>query len=589
MPEYRMNHSIFRMNKTLRTNFILGTIIVLFCGQSAFLIVSNSAISDEVAHIVSGYDYVKNGIFDMNLEHPLLVKQWAALPLTVMKLKFPPNPERNEARDPWTIGRSFLFELGNNADSMIITARAALLPLGIVLIVVLFLWSDRLFGPGPALLTALLASLIPDLVVHSTFVTTDVPLAVFFFFTFYFLWRYDKFRAKSSLYAAGIVAGLALSSKFSAILIFPMFYGYAALVSRDPAENHVSFIKRDWILPLLIFPMAVTHRLSALIFLPPFLASLFSPYLPVISQAQKVRIALAARILLTLISLIFLVAAVVYFNPHYWSEKFRPYKLLFRGWAIFRGHSTAAEHVGFLFGEYSGKGWWYYYVIAMLVKIPVPALIAMGTGVLGVSLSKSILVREKYFIFIPPLFFFLIASFANTVNIGVRHILPVYPFLLLASGWFFRQILSARPLLLKLGSLLFLFGWLSYGAYSRFPHYVSSFNELAGICGGGDQILSDSNISWGQDLKRLRNHLEAHPVGTVRTLLQFNTDSEMDYYGLPHMQGYDDLKQRVSGWYAMDVFTHQGLIREPEFQWLREIKPAHKIGGSIYLFNIEAS
>src|SRR3989338_5020463 len=125
MPEYRMNHSIFRMNKTLRTNFILGTIIVLFCGQSAFLIVSNSAISDEVAHIVSGYDYVKNGIFDMNLEHTLLVKQWAALPLTVMKLKFPPNPERNEARDPWTIGRSFLFELGNNADSMIITARAA--------------------------------------------------------------------------------------------------------------------------------------------------------------------------------------------------------------------------------------------------------------------------------------------------------------------------------------------------------------------------------------------------------------------------------------------------------------------------------
>lgn len=576
------------MNKTLRTNLILGIIIALFCGQAAFLIVSNSAISDEVAHIVSGYDYVENGIFDMNLEHPLLVKQWAALPLLAMKLKFPPTPDKSKPRDPWTIGRSFLFELGNNADLMIIAARTNLLPISIGLIIILFLWSDRLFGAGPALLTALLASLIPDLVVHSTFVTTDVALSVFLFSTFYFLWRYDKSRAKSSLCAAGIAAGLALSSKFGAILILPMFYGYAILVSRDPTENLVPFTKRDWILPVLILPMAITHRLSALIFLPPFLAALFCRYLPAFSHEQKVRIAHAARILLTLISLILLVVAVVYFNPHYWFEKFRPYKLFFRGWAIFRGHSTAAEHVGFLFGEYSGKGWWYYYVVAMLVKIPIPALVAMAGGVLGVSLSKQIPVRDKLFIFIPPVFFFLIASFANTVNIGVRHILPVYPFLLLASGWFFHQLLSVRRPILKLGSLLLLFGWLSYGAVKQFPHYVSSFNELALIWGGGDQILSDSNISWGQDLKRLRDYLEAHPVGIVRTLLQFNTDSEMDYYGLPHMQGYDDLKQRVPGWYAIDVFTHQGLIRESEFQWLRDVKPAHKVGGSIYLFRIEA-
>ncbi len=566
---------------------IFTLLLGIFTAQSAYLAFTNSTISDEVAHIGAGYSYLKYHDYRLNMEHPPLAKQISAIPLLFMDLKFPlDSPAWREGNgEQWEVGRSFLFKMGNPAEKIIPAARLALLPLAFLLALGLFLWTRDILGPIPALFSVFLYILVPDIVIHASLVGTDFTGTVFYFLTFYFLYRSWVTASIRELTAAAVSAGLALLSKFSMLQIIPLFL----VISAASAFKNPSRWKQIvFPIPVLILTavFTVTDKTSLKIFILPVLFMAGYRLFPKLALFRHERLNKGAALFLFLISVAFLVVALGYFEAPAWFEKFRPFKRFFRGWAIFRDHSIKLQHPGYLFGNYDAHGWRYYYLIAMLVKIPLSVWIFSLTGFFAGWRNRFFTHAQWAFLVIPPAIFLLIASFINHVNIGVRHVLPVYPFMLIFAAAGFSFLWNLKHKWCGRGIALLLSLWLIFSAGSAFPNYIPYFNELARIWGGGDKILSDSNISWGQDIKRLRDYILKNNIPEVKTLLFFNFAEELDYYKLPWKQGQDDFQRRVTGVYVVDVFIYQKIIGQAGFKWLRGRKPDARAGGSLLIYRI---
>lgn len=568
----------------------IGILVLISCFilQSLYLIRTTSTVSDEVAHIVAGYSYLKFDDFRLNSEHPPFAKQLGALPLIGMSLKFPDNSSAWQSAEQWTLGRDFLFSSGNPAETIIIRSRIAMLSLGILLGLLIFLASFDFFGIKAAFFSLGLFAFFPDLIAHSGLVATDFPAAVFFFATFYFLIRYQRTEQIKWVAASGIAAGLAIISKFSMILILPLFYGFALLTvfiqegKKTPISIHLAWI-------ILAFAFAVTHKLSILIFAFPLAFLLLARYFPHPGHIYTPASKNAVSILFILLTCVFVVIAIDYFEFSYWFEKFRPFKRFFRGWEIFRGHSISREHLGYLLGEWSTKGWWYYYLAGMLVKIPIPILLSGFIGGVYLCRTKQISWQQKWLFAIPPLFFLAIASFVNSVNIGVRHVLPIFPFLVVLAGGAVPCFDRSRIRFISSLISLIIVLWTAREAKAAFPNYLSYFNQFALLFGGGDKILSDSNISWGQDIKRLKKDLDHHRDGKIYFISLFNSPEELRYYDISFEEGSQPLAEKRQGTYIMSIHDYHLFLRDSAFQWLSEIKPARKVGDSLLVFKILAA
>ncbi len=573
------------MKKIFNIPILVYAFLSLFLGQAAWLAFTNSTVSDEVAHIVAGYTYLKYDNFKLNPEHPPLAKQMAAVPLLFMDLKFPEDiPAWKDGEgEQWELGRTFLYKNGNPAEKMITASRLALLPLAILLGLTLFFWVRDLMGETAGIFAVFLYSLVPDLVINASLVTTDFAGAVFHFLTFYLLYLYFKTEGRKYLFGAGISAGLALISKFSMIQIYMVFYMIIfamAWLDRLPKEE-VRF--PVWLLAA-VTALAALEKTSREIFAFPVIYLWLSVLFPKWPVFKNKKIQAAVCILLALLAVSLVVPALDYFEPAYWFKKFRPLRRFFRGWAIFRDHAVKEQHPGFFLGQISNKGFKLYYLTAMLVKIPLAVWCFAILGFVTALMKKRFAKTDWLFILLPALTFWGIASFINKVNIGVRHVLPVYPyFLIFAAAGF--QYLRENGLLKKFaaGALCV---WLAASSALAFPNYLSYFNELAGIWGGGHNILSDSNISWGSDLKHLRDYVRDNKVTEIKTLLMFNFPEELDYYGLPWKRGEEDFKARKPGLYVLDVFHYPSLIREKEYAWLKTRKPDAKAGGSLWIYKL---
>lgn len=562
----------------------------IFAAQALYLAKTNSTISDEVAHIGAGYSYLKFNDLRLNPEHPPLVKQIAAIPLLFMDLKFPSETQAWNEAEQWSVGRTFLFTLGNPGDSVIFRARAALLPLALLMALLIFFWARELCGEGAAFFSLFLFSFFPEMIIHASLVTTDFAAAAFYFGVFYFLYRFVQTGKTHYFLLAGLATGLAFVSKYSTFALLPLLYGFAVVYSFTKNMSSVQSPAKPfplWMM-ILITIFVVSHKKSFLIFSIPFVYLWLTWLLPRVQWLQNPKAKRAAQMIFLLLSVAFLVVLIVYFEPAAWFRRMRmdPFKRFFRGWSIFRDHSIGQTHRSYLFGEMSQGGWWYYYLIAMLVKIPVPILVSFFLGLAHLIVSKKIFRPGMLLFVLPPLIYWGIASFINKVNIGVRHILIVYPFLIVTAGAAFEGLGRIRFPKLRPALIGLLGGWLVCSSALAFPNYLSYFNGIAPWLGGRENILSDSNLSWGQDVKRLKIWMEENQVPEIYRLLNFNMPEELDYYQIRHIEGknFERLQRKEPGYYAVDLFTYQGMMLDGDFAWLKTLKPYARVGGSILIY-----
>jgi hypothetical protein len=259
----------------------------------------------------------------------------------------------------------------------------------------------------------------------------------------------------------------------------------------------------------------------------------------------------------------------------------------------------------FLLGEFSSSGFLLYFPIAMLVKTP---LLTLATAVLAaVTLTLLRPARARAIFLLIPIAAYLSISLFSALNVGYRHLLPILPFIYLLIGG-----LATKEVRMKLQSaarplpaawpvgllLLLLLALLSIDARLH-PHYLSTFNSLAGGPENGHKVLVDSNIDWGQDLLRLQDWMAAQGVDRVK-LGWFGT-ADPDYYGLvyeplpggPRQPFWGqwteppfDVTAPAPGIYAISASSlwEYPLPEKRVYSWFREREPDARVGYSILVY-----
>ena len=495
-----------------------------------------SATSDEVTHLPSGYTYLRTGDFRLNPQHPPLVKLLCALPLLPLGPKLElSDPDWN--RDPpqeWGFGFRFLHS--NDADRLLFWGRMPVVLLSLLTGYFVYRWAGELFGAPAGLMALFLYAFGPNVVAHSRFVTMDLPLSCFFLLTLYSLWKHVGSGRRRHLVATGVCLGLALATKFSALILLPLVAVLLGLAAVWPGG-------------------AGRANLAA--------------------RARRAAIALVVIVVLA--------GAVVYTVYGFPSDPLFYWRGVER---VNQDHNPSYEY--FLNGEFRKGGFWYYFPAAFLYKTPLVTLLLLGLSLFLWRRHRARGGLDELFLALPAVTFFVFTS-AFADNLGVRYLLPVYPLIFI---WVSRLADLVVEYRVGRAAAALLAGWYLFSAISIYPDHLAYFNEAVGGPKNGHRYLDDSNIDWGQDLKRLKRHMEREGIDSVRLLYGWNASA--DYYGIPWQQVSEaEWRTRpLPGIYA--VSTHL-LIRGENYartldartDWLSRYQPIGRVGYSIYLFRFE--
>jgi hypothetical protein len=547
-------HRICRQTGLLGSGATLSAgvfFLFIFLAQGLSFIRANSPTYDEAMHIAAGYSYLATGDFRLEPQNPPLIKELLALPLFLgYRISFNPDAQHWRDGDRYLIGQHFLYESTLSADRILFLTRIPNLILGGALLALIGWWAYRLWGPRAAVLAWALTSLEPNLVAHASLVTTDIGAALFIFLTVYLLWEYLRAPTWWMLSLVSSATGLALVAKFSTILLIPLIpllLGASLLI--DPEARAV-------------LPVTKRQTLSNFKIL---------------------------EVTTPLFVVVLFVVAIV--SLAYFFQGLTPWLFgLQRFMALAREGQPA-----FFWGEYSYVGWWNYFLVAFFIKTPLGSLILIGASLLFYRAGNSLGRREAIFILLPVIVIFVLTS-QSKVNIGLRHILLVYPFLFvlasrLATVRFRRQWLA--PLLLGMPLLM-----TAVSAIRTAPHQLAYFNELVGGPDQGYRYLSDSNIDWGQDLKGVKAYMEKENLAII--YLSYFGTAPPPYYGIryqyvpgnwplewpPPRDRVPDTASRKILAISVTNLQDVGYPYDPLFRWLWLRRPIAKIGSSIFVYDL---
>lgn len=499
---------------------------------------------DEALHLTAGYRYWLTGRFSMNREHPPLQKLLSALPLLLLRPELPADPKLLE--DPYEYARAFLYKGRNNADTLLFLGRLATIALTSCLVLAIAWAARRRFGAPAALLALALFALEPNIIAHGHYVTTDLAAALFFFLTVC-LWL----DPDTPPVWTGLSLGLALASKFSLVILLPLLPALYLLRWRG--------LKR------LAISLGIAYLTAAVV--------VGLVYAPETWRMIRGRNFDAQPVTIGGITL----------PPHNFISGLR----------IVRAHDEQG-HPAFLLGELSEKGWWYYFPVAFAVKSPTALLLAaalalaIGLWKLPAALHQRRVLAMWLAFLAPPAVYFAVCITSH-INIGIRHLLPVYPFLYVLSA---AALVKALPRRAAIGAASVILAIQMAEAAAIHPNYLTFFNTLAGGPKAGPNYLLDSNLDWGQDLKKVKVFMDNKRLPSV-CLCYFGYAAPA-YYGIKEEylpKTWDkDARERVNCVGAISVtLLHDVYLKKGSYEWLRARTPMGTLGNSIYLYDLRKS
>ncbi len=491
------------------TLWALALLALLFL-QGLLFITTSSQTSDEAAHLLAGYTYLTTGDFRMDREEPPLVKELAAFPLLFLGLERPEvAPEKGMGA--FRLGPAFVHENRVSGDTILLLARLPILGLSLLLGWSIYRWGTTLFGRPGALAALALYVLDPNVVAHSGLVTTDLGVTLFIFLALYALWAWSRRPSPRTLVASGLALGAAFASKFTAIWSLPVLavLGLALTLGGTPLPKH----------PWTAEPVPASGGGRW--------------------RDRLVPLALAALTVAAVAAVVVLVACGGSGLPEYVAG-------LGRG----LGHSTSG-HTAYLLGEVSQRGWWYYFLLAFVWKTPPGTLVIVALAIVAAFRGWRLPARDEIVLWVPILAIATITSLWR-VNIGLRHLLPLYPFLFLFAG----RVAARRPGFDRLGWA----GWILRGAAvaclfwngieaaTITPYQLAYFNRLAGGPANGHLYLLDSNLDWGQSSKALRRFQEAARAPVIYCAFTGGSDPRYDGVRYQYVTGignFEDAARRT--------------------------------------------
>ncbi|HEX8152328.1 MAG TPA: hypothetical protein VF698_04340, partial [Thermoanaerobaculia bacterium] len=260
-----------------------------------------------------------------------------------------------------------------------------------------------------------------------------------------------------------------------------------------------------------------------------------------------------------------------------------PAPLFTIGFLMVKAHNVIG-HESYLLGQYSETGWWYYFPVVWFYKTPLPFTFLLAWGiVLLVRRCSSAAGDAPWRETLEPLLIALaiMASvLGSSINIGIRHILPIYAPLSMIAGYAVVEIWRRARDGFGRFALAALLGWLFAGVAISHPDYLAWFNELAQP--NPERIVVDSNLDWGQDVLRLARVVRKHKIRNLKVLYAGNAWLFMHGIEAQPLAPYAP----VQGWVAVSETALSFENKLGGYKWLEHYKPAARIGKSIRLYYI---
>ena len=539
------------MNKYIQIILVAGLLAGhIYLGLGA--IRAQSPTYDEPVHLAAGYSYLKADDYRYNtLDHPPFAKMWAALPLMFINADLPVHhpywSNIRMMRYQYPFSNLFLYHNRVDPEKMLSLGRMMILMLSAALGLMIFVCAKEMFGPLSGILALALWCFMPAAIANGTLVTTDTALSLFYFLSIYLFKKiyFDNEAGKRAGWKKvtlfGVSIGLLFASKYSAVGILPVLFIAVFYLYTKNKRAGVNTVKEILLGSVIAFiTLLIVYRFNDI---------------------------------------------GVYF--------FEGLNNIITG-----SKGVNAGRSSFLLGQYSTTGWIYYFPVTFILKTPIPLL---ALAVIAVFFKKS-WTKESVLFLIAPAAVFFAASCISKVQIGHRHILVVYPFLMVwVSGLasytpnkYFKCLTAALVMLFAASSV------------KVHPWYISYFNEFVPSQDEGYTYLTDSNLDWGQGLKELGIYLKKENVEGIY-FCYFGT-GDPSYYGIKyapigfvdgisppyteHERTGDniDFSKQSKIMFAISATNLQATYYADKniFAFLKNVKPLKIVAHSIFVYDLNS-
>jgi len=639
----------------IQVALVVLALLAVHVGLAIHSLLGENPTVDEVAHLPAGVTYWQKGTFKLYHHNPPLVKLVAAIPVVLA------NPITAPLYDlkAWTEDSQATFgerfALANAPRYLDLFARARMLmPLFSVLGgLAVFAWSRRLYGTWGGLLSLTLWVFCPNILAHGRLVTSDTAAASFAIASTYLFVRYLDRPTWRRAALAGLALGLAELTKFSLILLYG-FWPILALVQFALSRKAPGWMRR--VVPILGQALAIV-ALSVLVIdlgyvfegvgqplgrfefaskslTAPRPPGQFSPTSPngLLDSAWRYRVNRFRGTTLENLPVPL---------PRHYVSGFDEQKIETEGVPRYFFDSTLPQddavksgYSVYLNGNLRRSGWWYFYLATLAYKVPEGTwlLVALGGLLLVTTRRPRLAWGDEFAVLALPIGVLAAMSFLTDICLGLRYILPVFPFVFVATGkvapWVMGLAKNSRRW--ATGALVAALGSNVFAVALIHPHYLAYFNRISGGPDRGSEHLIDSNLDWGQDLVTLGRWLRAnHPgrrvglayFGQVNpSLLKLSGDDAGFDWFLPPALGtvrpmssnpsvmIGPAKKLTPGLYAVSASIVRGLpwrfydsvsLVAPEIAWqaawaadenvfayFADFQPIARIGHSIFVYEV---
>jgi 4-amino-4-deoxy-L-arabinose transferase-like glycosyltransferase len=525
---------------------VVVTTVAVLRILSTYLVFNHTI--DEPTHILCGLEWLKDHTYTIELQHPPLARIAAAVGPFLVGAHSPPKQELA------TKGPLVLYDSPSYYRTLA-TARAGELPFFVLASSIVWVWARRLHGPFTALLSVVLFTTLPPVMAHAGLATTDMaigatlPAAVYAFVR----WLEDSDWKRSI--ALGLAVALGLLSKFTFILFFPVcviavlflqHWSFGRSLTGAAIAVGTAFLLIWAVYGFRITPVPTAEGPGGMISILPGplkTAVLRHPSIPV------------------------------------------PAGEVYMGIVEARAHNYYG-HLTYLLGQRSTSGWWYFFPVVLAHKTPLAFLL--------LSLAACVWLRRaprEHWIPLACAMAILLSVLPSRIDLGIRHILPMYPLLAIPAGLAAARLLQSGSRI-RIGIAAVLLCWQIAASALSHPDYIAYFNELS--LGEPEYVRVDSDLDWGQSVDRLvgwqRQQRPQVQIGFAGFGSTNPTWHGLDYYPVSPWH-------RSSGWIAVSATERMlseskpplgATSREP-WSWLDAYDPVVRLAGSsILIYNIPA-
>ena len=515
---------------------------------------------DEPAHVAAGMEWLDRGRYTYEPLHPPLARVMEALGPRLAGIR-----SAGQA-NVWLEGNAILYA-GGRYDRNLALARLGVLPFFLLATLVVYAWARRLGGAPAAVSAVVLFTTLPPVLAHAGIATTDMAVTATIALAALCLIRWLEQPTRGRSLLLGLALGLALLSKLSALIFLPAA-GVAIVLCRRGERSREAAPRTG---PSRTTRLRLTYAAALLTIWAGYRFSLGPLIAPAAGGTAAAPAAPAPPVLDRL------ARAPVF-----------PAPALFEGLGQLAAKNRAG-HKSYLLGEVRTTGWWYFFPVALAVKTPLPFLLLVAAGVIATWRRLSGAERRRQLEPAAIAFAILLVCLPSRINIGLRHVLPMYPFLSVMAGLGAVALWRApRAILVAPAMATLLVGWQLVASVRTHPDYLAYFNELAGS--HPERILVDSDLDDGQDLKRLADTLRARRVAAVS--LAYAGSATVAEHGLPPIHWLEPHRP-VTGWVAASLYSLKlGSLDRPghdDFAWIDRYRPVAQVGRSIRLYYIPAA